>query len=81
MQVVKFIKSIVLNGDDNLIKVLIANNSFKRIIDLFEVNRIKRNLIFSAILELFDLINKHVIKKIILHLVNRNFYNIFNLFE
>jgi len=69
LQVVKFIKSILLNGDDNLIKIVISNNCFKKIIELFEANRIKRNLVFSAILDLFELINKNTIKKIILHLV------------
>lgn len=58
-----------MNGDDNLIKIIISNNCFKKIIELFEVNRKKRNLVFSAILDLFDVINKNTIKKIILHLV------------
>jgi hypothetical protein len=62
-----------MNGDDNLIKIIISNNCFERIIDLFEKNRNKRNLVFSAILDLFDTINKNTIKKIILHLVF-NFY-------
>jgi len=69
LQVVKFVKSIVNNNDENLIKILISNNCFKKIIEIFENNREKRNLVFSATLDLFDYINKNTIKKIILHLV------------
>lgn len=58
-----------MNGDDNLVKIVISNNCFKKIIELFEANRSKRNLVFSACLDLFDTINKNTIKKIILHLV------------
>lgn len=69
LQVVKFVKSIIANNDENLLKILISNNCFKKIIEIFEANRQKRNLLFSAILDLFDHINKFTIKKIILHLV------------
>ena len=70
---IKFIKAIVANSDDNFIKILISNNSFKKIIVLFEENREKNNLIFSAILDLFDLINKITLKKIIIHIVRNKF--------
>ena len=73
VQVIKFIKAIVANSDDNFIKILISNNSFKKIIVLFEENREKNNLIFSAILDLFDLINKITLKKIIIHIVRNKF--------
>jgi hypothetical protein len=73
LQVVKFVKSIITNNDENLIKILISNNSFKKIIDLFEINQEQRNLVFSATLELFDIINKMTMKKIILHLVNMSY--------
>jgi len=63
-----------MNGDDNLIKIIISNNCFERIIDLFEKNRNKKNLVFSAILDLFDTINKNTIKKIILHLVFKFYF-------
>ena len=69
LQVVKFVKSIINNNDENLLKILISNNCFKKIIQIFEANRDKRNLVFSATLDLFDYINKNTIKKIILHLV------------
>ena len=68
LQVVKFVKSIINNNDENLIKILISNNCFKKIIEIFEGNRKKRNLVFSATMDLFDYINKNMIKKIILHL-------------
>lgn len=70
LQIVKFIKSIIMNGDENLIKIIISNNCFKKIFELFEKNKNKKNLIFSSILDLFDIINKQTIKKIILHLVS-----------
>lgn len=69
LQVVKFVKSIINNKDENLIKIIISNNCFKKIIDIFEANREKRNLVFSATLDLFDFINRNTIKKIIIHLV------------
>ena len=49
-------KSIINNNDENLIKILISNNCFKKIIDIFEKNKEKRNLVFSATLDLFDFI-------------------------
>lgn len=70
---IKFIKAIVANSDDNFVKILISNNSFKKIIVLFEENREKNNLIFSAILDLFDLINKITLKKLIMHIVINKF--------
>ena len=36
LQAVKFIKSVITNTDDNLIKIIISNNCFKKIILLFE---------------------------------------------
>lgn len=69
LQIIKFMKSLIINNDDNLLKIVISNNCFKKIFDLLEENRVKRNLIFSAILDLFDTINKMVLKKVILHLV------------
>jgi protein phosphatase-4 regulatory subunit 3 len=69
LHIIKFVKSIINNNDENLIKILISNNCFKKIIDIFEKNREKRNLVFSATLDLFDYISKNTIKKIILHLV------------
>jgi hypothetical protein len=69
------VKSIINNNDENLIKILISNNCFKKIIDIFEKNKEKRNLVFSATLDLFDFISKNTIKKIILHLVLFKYFN------
>lgn len=59
----------ITNTDDNLIKIIISNNCFKKIILLFEENCERKNLVFSSILDLFDTINKLTMKKLILHLV------------
>lgn len=56
LQVVKYIKSIILNNDYNFTKVIMSTDCFGKIIYLFNVNKKKNNLIFSAILDLFQML-------------------------
>jgi protein phosphatase-4 regulatory subunit 3 len=73
LQVIKFIKSIFINDDENLNKLIINNNSLAPIIGLFTLNETKDNLILSAILDLFEFIRKQNIKKIISYLFEKHF--------
>lgn len=69
LHVVKFMKSVVMNNDENLNKLIISNDSFEPIIKLYNENSNKTNLITSAILDLFDYIKKMNCKKLISYLV------------
>jgi len=69
LQVIKFIKSVLLNGDENLNKIIINNDVMKAVLTLFDENRKKENLILSAILDLLDFVKKQNLKKIISYLV------------
>ncbi len=75
LQVIKFIKSVLINDDENLNKLICNNDCLLPIIELFNKNSKKDNLLVSAILDLFEFINKNHIKKIILYLFEK--YNSF----
>ncbi len=69
LQVIKFLKAVLMNNEENLFKIVINNNLFTKIFQIFESNSKKDNLIISAILDLIDYIKKQNIKKITAHLV------------
>ena len=70
LTVVKFMKSVVCNNDEFLNKLIISNDYFEPIMNLFKENSNKNNLILSSILDLFDFIRRENIKKLITFLVN-----------
>lgn len=73
LQSIKFLKSVIINNDDNLNKVIIYNGIFSKVIKMFEENRDKGNLIVSVILDLFDYIKMNLsAKKIISHLFEKH---------
>lgn len=75
LQVVKYIKSIIINNDYNSTKVIMNTDCFGKIISLFNMNKKKDNLIFSAILELFNMLkNCSHSRKLICFLIE-NYYD------
>jgi protein phosphatase-4 regulatory subunit 3 len=69
LQVTKFIKSVIVNNDDNLNKMIINNDIFSQIIHIFNRHKEKDNAILSAVLDLFEHIRKQNLKKLIAYLV------------
>ncbi len=78
LHVVKFIKSVILNNDENLLKLIINDDVFASIIKIFNENKKKDNLLLSSILDLFEHIKKQNVKKVISYLFEKHydfFYN------
>ena len=73
LQVIKFLKCVLINNDENLNKLISNNDNFASVIELFNKNQKKDNLIVSAILDLFDYIKKQNIKKIISYLFEKHY--------
>lgn len=75
-------KSIIINSDENIVKIIINNNFFEPIINVFMDNQNKNNLIVSAILELFECVKKSTnMKKLLSYLFEKHydfFYNEYN---
>ena len=69
IQVIKFIRSVIVNNDENLSKLIINNDIFSHVIEIFQRQKSKDNAITAVILELFDYIKKQNLKKIISYLV------------
>jgi protein phosphatase 4 regulatory subunit 3 len=69
LQVTKFVKSVIVNNDENLNKMIINNDIFDNIIQIFKRHKGKDNAVSSAILDLFEYIRKQNLKKIISYLV------------
>lgn len=59
-----------MNNDDNLVKIIINNDIFSKVFELFENNYKKDNLVVSTILDLFEYVKKQNIKKILTYMVN-----------
>ena len=76
LQVVKYIKSIILNNDYNFTKVIMNTDCFGKIVYLFNANKKKNNLIFSAILDLFQMLKNCSHSKKLLNYLFEN-YSIF----
>ena len=69
IQVIKFIRSVIVNNDENLGKLIINNDIFSHVIEIFQRQKNKDNAITAVILDLFDYIKKQNLKKIISYLV------------
>ena len=69
LQVIKFLKSVLLNNDENLLKIIINNDMFGKIFQVFENNVKKENLIVSAIMDIMEYVKKQNIKKMMNYLV------------
>lgn len=69
LNVIKFLKTILMNNDDFLTKILINSDTFEEVFKVFNENKIKQNLLFSTIMDLFEYIRRQNIKKIITYLV------------
>jgi protein phosphatase-4 regulatory subunit 3 len=69
LQVIKFIKSVLMNGEENLNKLVINNDVMSHVLKMFDSNKAKDNLLMSSILDLFEYIKKQNMKKIISYLV------------
>ena len=69
LQVIKFIKSVLMNGEENLNKLVINNDVMSHVLKMFDRNKSKENLQMSSILDLFEYIKKQNMKKIISYLV------------
>jgi protein phosphatase-4 regulatory subunit 3 len=69
LQVIKFLKSVLLNNDENLLKIIINNDMFGKIFQVFESNVKKDNLIVSAIMDIMEYVKKQNIKKMVNYLV------------
>lgn len=75
LQVVKYIKSIILNNDYNFTKVIMNTDCFGKIVYLFNANKKKNNLIFSAILDLFQMLKNCSHSKKLLKYLFENYYD------
>ena len=75
LQVVKYIKSIILNNDYNFTKVIMNTDCFGKIVYLFNANKKKNNLIFSAILDLFQMLKNCSHSKKLLNYLFENYYD------
>ena len=73
LHVIKFIKSIFLNNDENLNKIIINNDVFEPIIKIFEENNKKDNLLLSSVLDLFEHVKKQNMKKVISYLFEKHY--------
>ena len=69
LSILRLIKAIIISKDEFLIKHIINNNLLSDIFELYLKNANKTNLVNSACLELFEIIRKENIKKLINHLV------------
>jgi protein phosphatase-4 regulatory subunit 3 len=69
LQVIKFLKSVLLNNDENLLKIIVNNDMFAKIFQVFENNIKKDNMIVSGIMDIVEYLKKQNIKKIINYLV------------
>ena len=65
LQVIKFLKSVLLNNDENLLKIIINNDMFAKIFQVFENNTKNDNMVISSIMDMFEYLKKQNIKKII----------------
>lgn len=65
----KFMKVLLAMGDDNIMKMIINYHAFEPIINLYNLNKNKNNLIVSCFLDLIEHIKKNNLKKLISHLV------------
>ena len=75
LQVVKYIKCIIINNDYNSTKVIMNTDCFGKIISLFNINKKKDNLIFSAILELFFLLKNCSHSRKLINYLIENYYD------
>ena len=75
LQVVKYIKSIILNNDYNFTKVIMNTDVFGKIVYLFNANKKKNNLIFSVILDLFQMLKNCSHSKKLLNYLFENYYD------
>jgi hypothetical protein len=73
LQFIKFIKSVFLNNDENLNKLVINNDVFEQILKIFKENKKKDNLLLSSVLDLFEHIKKQNMKKIIAYLFEKHY--------
>jgi protein phosphatase-4 regulatory subunit 3 len=73
LQFIKFIKSVFLNNDENLNKLVINNDVFEQIIKIFNENKKKDNLLLSSVLDLFEHVKKQNMKKIIAYLFEKHY--------
>ena len=75
LQVVKYINCIIINNDYNSTKVIMNTDCFGKIISLFNINKKKDNLIFSAILELFFLLKNCSHSRKLINYLIENYYD------
>jgi hypothetical protein len=73
LQVIKFMKTLIVYGDDNIIKLITSNDYLNDIIKIYSSISNKDNLIISAILELFDIIKRNNMKKLIAYLFEKHY--------
>lgn len=71
LAIVRLVKNIILNKDEFLLKYIANNNLLDDIFDVYVKNSKKDNLLSSACLELFNIIHKEKIKKLIYHFAPR----------
>jgi hypothetical protein len=73
LQIIKFMKTLIIYGDDNIIKLITSNDYLNDIIKIYSSISGRDNLIISAILELFDIIKKNNMKKLIAYLFEKHY--------
>ena len=69
LSILRLTKAIIMSKDEFLIKHIINNNLMNDIFELYLQNATKTNLLNSACLELFEIIRRENIKKLINHVV------------
>src|SRR5690606_29113154 len=71
LSIIRLVKHIILNKDEFLIKYIYNHNLLDNIFEIYRKNSKKYNMISSACLELFEIIRKENLKKLITHFVDR----------
>ena len=71
LALIRFVKNLVLSKDDYIIKHIANNNLMDDIFDIYLKNTRKDNLLSSACLDLFTIIQKERIKKLVIHFGTR----------